>query len=282
MNVLGSYSSDKSTNCKICSNDGPDDCEVSLNELKEKCNKHLVWIENKFCRFSCYNVGSGYAEDICCNEIQSPTFSLTTRYQTKSNFQDFVIASGDNDVIVSSDDTCKNAWTQVSIVKSKKIGEVCDPSNQFNIECVINPSEPSYPADTDIAPFPRWISIFRFASNPSRDMNEYVDRAPALFFHPGTLLLYLVIGSKKNTNNYVSSWKSLIPDKDNNVRIEAIGDEIKLVVNDEYVGVITLPLSECTNITEGLHFFAGDMFYEPANATIESLSWTNFNEVLVS
>jgi len=43
-------------------------CASFPNTIKKKCNKHSKWIEEKFCRLTCYMAGNGYEEDVCCND----------------------------------------------------------------------------------------------------------------------------------------------------------------------------------------------------------------------
>jgi len=62
-----------STYCIVCDNEetswmkrNDKDC-ISSTLIDTKCNKSTLWVNNKYCRLSCYNAGNGYDGDVCCN-----------------------------------------------------------------------------------------------------------------------------------------------------------------------------------------------------------------------
>merc|ERR1712183_617004 len=69
-----------SRSCEVCDNSEPEwmvnngkDCASFPDVMKKNCNKNSKWIEEKFCRLTCYNSGNGYKGDVCCN---NEAFSL--------------------------------------------------------------------------------------------------------------------------------------------------------------------------------------------------------------
>jgi len=47
-------------------------CSSSNGSIKTKCNKANNWVVNKYCQFSCFMKGNGYAGDNCCDEPLAP------------------------------------------------------------------------------------------------------------------------------------------------------------------------------------------------------------------
>jgi len=65
------------TNCISC-NDEPLDAMkndgfgcANYDNLKQECQNNSNWIINKTCQQSCYNIGNGYAGDVCCNSMMN-------------------------------------------------------------------------------------------------------------------------------------------------------------------------------------------------------------------
>jgi len=57
------------TLCTTCSNTGPKGkkcLEYGRKQLKKKCEKSKGWTRKNYCQFSCYEVGKGYKDDVCC------------------------------------------------------------------------------------------------------------------------------------------------------------------------------------------------------------------------
>lgn len=43
------------------------DCATDTVRMDKKCNKDAKWANKGYCRLSCYNAGSGYPGDVCCD-----------------------------------------------------------------------------------------------------------------------------------------------------------------------------------------------------------------------
>ncbi|KAL7549284.1 hypothetical protein ACHAWF_012559 [Thalassiosira exigua] len=63
-----------SPSCIVCDDRETDwqvangfDCATDQTRMNNKCNKDAKWTDKKNCRLSCYNAGSGYPGDVCCD-----------------------------------------------------------------------------------------------------------------------------------------------------------------------------------------------------------------------
>mmetsp|Transcript_2857 Transcript_2857/g.4257 ORF Transcript_2857/g.4257 Transcript_2857/m.4257 type:complete len:281 (+) Transcript_2857:115-957(+) len=59
--------------CIVCSDARPDEmehltCVLLSHSFSRKCNRNIMWRNNKYCQLSCYKAGYGYDGDICCDE----------------------------------------------------------------------------------------------------------------------------------------------------------------------------------------------------------------------
>jgi cellulose 1,4-beta-cellobiosidase len=55
------------------------DCATDTVRMDKKCNKDAKWANKGYCRLSCYNAGSGYPGDVCCDGILFDRKSLRGR-----------------------------------------------------------------------------------------------------------------------------------------------------------------------------------------------------------
>jgi len=77
--------------CVICDDVGTgwmvnhkEECPSS-DLIENKCNKNANWVQNKYCRLTCYNSGYGYTGDECCNSNRVMHVSSPPSYSHSSS-----------------------------------------------------------------------------------------------------------------------------------------------------------------------------------------------------
>merc|ERR1712187_850411 len=68
--------------CTVCTNEGnpymqsnSKDCTTWSYGLENNCNKNSAWQSAKYCQYSCWAFGNGYAGDSCCATSPTPATS---------------------------------------------------------------------------------------------------------------------------------------------------------------------------------------------------------------
>mmetsp|Transcript_5373 Transcript_5373/g.7749 ORF Transcript_5373/g.7749 Transcript_5373/m.7749 type:complete len:382 (-) Transcript_5373:120-1265(-) len=54
------------------------ECDSSAYTLNHRCNKDGQWKKHKFCRLSCYNNGTPYDDDVCCDGNDNASVSASS------------------------------------------------------------------------------------------------------------------------------------------------------------------------------------------------------------
>jgi len=146
--------------------------------------------------------------------------------------------------------------TPLQIERNLQLGVVNNPSSEFIISFTLRP----------LGMIGSFSSIIRFSKNTNSNLG---DRNPALFFYPNSysILFTYWIGDEQKT----ASLHGLNANQDFDVKIEAIGNYVNLYINGGQQESIYVPLSYRLEQDLPLQVYAGDNFYDPANAKISNL-----------
>lgn len=159
----------------------------------------------------------------------------------------------------------------IIISKGNLIDTINKPSNEFILSFQLHPK-----GAVQIL-----TSVIRLTST-NNECCYYGDRWIALWFNPNSYKLHYVVGAKsdKNGNNtYGTPGDALVrnvigiqPNQWNDVKIVGSGDYVKLHIN----GILSAELSNVNRPQlDSLDVYAGDAFWDPANAHIRNFKFEN-------
>merc|ERR1711862_936277 len=112
-------------------------------------------------------------------------------------------------------------------------------------------------------------SILRYTSTDSNN-SGYGDRWLAFWFKQNSYKLQFVAGTTKKKNQSFDT-NGIKGNRDNEIKVEVIGDKISLYINGEFKGSLS---NENRPYTPELKVYAGDKFHAPAYAKISDLTIT--------
>ena len=169
------------------------------------------------------------------------------------------ICTGTCKVKLTSSPTQLPTVNEIIIARNNFIDAISSPPSQFILNFDI------FPQGT----VDSWGSILRYTAS-SNNCCDWMDRWLLLKFLKNSYRLHFVAGSTVNGNRYMerdgvqgNTW--------NKIEVKAIGYYISLYINNIYCGY--LPNTNRPNLSK-LKVYAGDSFYNPANAKIRSLVFT--------
>merc|ERR1719232_1129374 len=147
---------------------------------------------------------------------------------------------------------------KLQIQRNQYLGAV-NPSSEYVISFTLHP----------LGKIADWGSILRFRTNINSHCCNHGDRSPGIWFCPNSLQMHFTYAVKSNYQKYVNfGWFS--PNVDYDIEIKAIGDYIVWYTNGEPEMTLHVPLSD-RSFTSPLLIYAGEDFWDPANAKISHL-----------
>jgi hypothetical protein len=120
-------------------------------------------------------------------------------------------------------------------------------------------------------PPPQWTSIMRFTMTNNNCCN-FGDRAPAIWFFPGSLRLHIRIGDARDGNWGVDPVSLCRVNQPNTLTIICRGSNVFVQLNNERISV-TQPTRRASGTAR---VFAGDAFHPPAATSISNFKYTPF------
>ena len=156
---------------------------------------------------------------------------------------------------------------QIILKKNNILGFILSPPAEFILVFSITPYSTSN----------KDRSILRFSNRADyTDHNVYGDRAP--FFHlKSNYDIGFRIGSASNPNHRVNNG-IVISNEVNKIKVEAVGDYVKLFINDVQIkSSLHVPLSS-RPIFDKLLVYGGYKYYNPADAVIQNLVFSSVQE----
>ena len=112
-----------------------------------------------------------------------------------------------------------------------------------------------------------WSSIIHFTIS-GKDCCDGVDRSPAIFFFPGSLMLHVRIGDMTN-GNWGVDVNGCAPNRTSKVVLECRNSVVKVSV-DNNTSTLVQPSKRASGPAK---VYGGVTFYLPANAQIDNLSY---------
>jgi len=147
---------------------------------------------------------------------------------------------------------------EIVLSKNKLIDTIVDYPEQFVLTFKL------YPKNT----VNDYNSIMRFTSTNNNCCN-YGDRWIAMWFRPYSYRVLFRAGNKKDGNKGFDK-DGVQGNKENEIKVEAIGENINFYINGVMKG--TVPNTDRPSLSE-LKVYAGDKFYKTADATISDLTF---------
>merc|ERR1712151_636322 len=161
----------------------------------------------------------------------------------------------------------KPTYDDIVITRGKIVREINQPSNSFILSFKL------YPIGV-ISDY--WGSIIYLATSDNLDgVIDYGERWLAMWFAPDKMTGWLTAGSTSSPNNgydFDGSVSAVVMNQWNDIRVEAIGDVMKLYIND--IWVVWLENINRPPVQK-LDVYAGDPFNPAANALIRDFDFYN-------
>jgi hypothetical protein len=141
------------------------------------------------------------------------------------------------------------------------------PSNLLGLLLV----QPDYRLTFDITPratIGSWASIIHFTITNS-DCCTPGDRAPGLWFNPGTVNLHIRIGDQKDGNWGLDNIPGCVIGKTSRIILECINSTVRLSID----GKITTARQPTYRPSGTAFVYGGDPWYTSANVSVQNLTY---------
>merc|ERR1712176_428492 len=148
------------------------------------------------------------------------------------------------------------------LIKDNIIGTIANPPRtDFSISFVIKP----------YSTYTSFTSILRFTDRLNQSNHGvYGDRSPALVMRPSSLIICVIQGSTKHSNQFDSNVQ-LNMNQRNTVKLEYEGDKITLIMNGVSAGSMSIPVNDRPQLNQWL-VYVSDKHWKAADADVEELT----------
>lgn len=150
---------------------------------------------------------------------------------------------------------------EYKIQRETLIGEIIKTPSNYEITFTLKP----------LGKIHSQSCILRFASVLDSNAHKYGDRFPFFGFYENSYKMWVRQGSTWNTDHKIDTTMELNHNEDNLIKLTLAGKKLTLQINNKFAGSVG-NVGKRTSLDK-LYVYAGDKFYQPANAILKDLSY---------